>query len=477
MIKRGRQEGWLKEPIESLPRWATFHGVNFNHVKIGPLPGFEERGSTVIASRELQGGSVEPLLIVPKDLIISRANIELFARADRHLREVLEAIGEFGRTTRGAVLTFLLVQATICCPDVKNIGVLNPLTEYIKYLPDELLPTFWSEEEQELLEGTTLKPAVRAKLNSLLREFESVRTATESIEWCAKYWWDEDHGMITFEDWMLVDAMYRSRALEFPGTGDCMMPCVDMANHASGDATAALYETDDDGNGLLLLREGKTVVEGGEITITYGDEKGACENIFSYGFLEDGVSSAKVMFLALDVPDDDPLRPAKVFVSTAAPGFRIFDKEDSVGWESDYVWLVVINEEDGLDFRIRQTVDGKREIQAFWKELELDDTSKLRDYLQEDPSWDVFQLRAVVLLQNQVEAQMETIQAMQGLNQELTVRDVPWRLAERLRNLEFDMLQRAALALDSQKSRLLESKTVLQYLGMAEDDGEEVDFT
>lgn len=183
---------------------------------------------------------------------------------------------------------------------------------------------------------------------------------------------------------------------------------------------------------------------------SYGDEKGACENIFSYGFLEDGVSSAKVMFLALDIPNDDPLRPAKVFVSTAAPGFRIFDKDGSVGWESDYIWLVVINEEDGLDFRIRQTIDGEREIQAFWKELELDDTTKLRDYLQEDPAWDVFQLRAVVLLQNRVEAQMEMIQAMQGLNQELTVRDIPWRLAERLRNLEFDMLQRATLALDSQ---------------------------
>jgi hypothetical protein len=145
------------------------------------------------------------------------------------------------------------MQATICCPDIKNVGLLNPLTEYIKFLPDELLPTFWSEEEQDLLEGTTLKPAVRAKLNSLLREFETVRTATASIDWCAKYWWD---------------AMYRSRALEFPGAGDCMMPCVDMANHASGDATAALYETDEDGNGLLLLREGKTIAEGEEITIT-----------------------------------------------------------------------------------------------------------------------------------------------------------------------------------------------------------------
>lgn len=152
---------------------------------------------------------------------------------------------------------------------MKDFGVLNPLNEYIKFLPDELLPTFWTEDEQELLTGTTLKPAVRAKMNSLLREFELFRTCTESIGWCAKYWWDEDTGMVTFDDWMRVDAMYRSRALEFPGAGDCMMPCVDMANHASGDATAALYETDENGNGLLLLRDEKKIHEGGEISITY----------------------------------------------------------------------------------------------------------------------------------------------------------------------------------------------------------------
>lgn len=97
MIKRGRQEGWLKEPIATLPTWATFHGVEFKNVKIGPMPGFEEKGSTVIADCELQGGSIRPLLVVPKELIISRENIELFARSDRHLREVLEAIGDFGR--------------------------------------------------------------------------------------------------------------------------------------------------------------------------------------------------------------------------------------------------------------------------------------------------------------------------------------------------------------------------------------------
>jgi hypothetical protein len=268
MIRRGRTEGWLQQPIETLPTWAEFNGIKFNSVKIGPIPGLENRGSTVIATRELAGNREGPLITVPKDLIISRRNIDLIAKSDQHLREVLDAVGDFGRTTRGSVLIFLLMQATIACPNIKDIGVLNPLNEYIKYLPDELLPTFWTEDELESLTGTTLQPAVRAKLNSLLREFELVRTATESIPWCAKSWWDEDDGLVNFEDWMRIDAMYRSRALEFPGIGDCMLPCVDMANHASGNATAALYETDQEENGLLLLRDGRDIKDTGEVTIT-----------------------------------------------------------------------------------------------------------------------------------------------------------------------------------------------------------------
>ena len=196
MIRRGRADGWLKEPVQGLPTWATFHGVKFNGIKVGPLPGYEERGSTVIAERNLTGETEQPLMTIPKELILSRENIDILAKSDQHLREVLQALGDFGRTTRGAVLTFLLMQAFLCCPDVKDIGVHSPLTEYIKYLPDELLPTFWNEPELELLEGTTLRSATRAKMSSLLREFETFRTATESISWCARYWWDEEDGMV-----------------------------------------------------------------------------------------------------------------------------------------------------------------------------------------------------------------------------------------------------------------------------------------
>ncbi|KAF2005547.1 SET domain-containing protein [Amniculicola lignicola CBS 123094] len=452
MIKRGRSEGWLIEPITTFHTWAQFNGARFNSIKVGRLPGFEHRGSTIIATRDLAGGSEEPLVVVPKDLIVSRQNVELFAKSDLHLKELLEALGDFGRTTRGAVLIFLLMQATICCPDIKDVGVRNPLTEYIKFLPDELLPTFWTENEQILLTGTTLQPAVRAKLNSLLCEFESVQEATGNIQWCATHWWGEDTGLLTFEDWMRVDAMYRSRALEFPGVGDAMVPCVDMANHSSGDATRALYEADKDGNGLLLLRENKHVKKDEEVTITYGDEKGACENIFSYGFLEDDVESARVVFLGLEIPDDDPLRPAKIAVSTVAPGFRIFEKDGHTQWESDYIWLVVVNEEDGLDFKLRQTVDGQREITGLWKEYELDDTSKLKTYLEQDPLWDIYKLRAVFLLQNRVESQLEILREVGDPPRDATIREGPWRLAGRLRNLERGLLQKAMTDLETQVS-------------------------
>ena len=155
------------------------------------------------------------------------------------------------------------------------------------------------------------------------------------------------------------------------------------------------------------------------------------------------------MFLDLDIPDDDPLRPAKLFVSTAAPGLRIFDTVDDIGWESDFIWLIVINEEDGLDFKVRQTIDGKRDIQAFWNDEELD-TSKLHAMIQSNPAWDVFQLRAVVLLQQRVEVQIERLQGMQNTTRETSIRDAPWTLAERLRSLELEMLERTIPAFERQ---------------------------
>ena len=370
----------------------------------------------------------------------------------------------------------------------RSIGVSNPFSEYVKFLPARVpLPTFWTESEREMVAGTSLQAALSAKLDSLNREFALLKERTSSIDWCQKCWWDADRGILTFNDWKTVDAIYRSRALDLPGTGHCMVPCIDMANHASGDSTTSLYETNSDGNAILILREGKELTSTGEITITYGDGKGACEMLFSYGFIERTMKSARELFLDLEIPDDDPLKLAKKAVAGSAPGFRLFLHGDYTDWESHYIWLLCVNEEDGLEFKILQRNDGESELQASWKNEEVTDMSNLVSLLKLEPMWEVFELRAIATLQSRVEYQLLRLEGskdpVDGLLISGQVDCEVREYAMQLRGLEEALLlhaygdfetkvpQRAEVrndftnALAHQKSQLLGSAVVQQYLG------------
>ncbi|KAL8917877.1 MAG: hypothetical protein Q9208_007700 [Pyrenodesmia sp. 3 TL-2023] len=433
-------------PSSALQIWADLNGIHLNGVKVGQISG--RRGLGVIAAIEgLQGPAT--VMTVPSHLILSLENVWIYAKSDSHLKEVLNAVGEYSQTARGAILIFLLVQIThSALAGSHNIGVSSPLTEYIKFLPPKVpLPTFWSDEERALAAGTSLEAALESKLRSIDREFTHLHDCTASIGWCQRHWWGVGSGALSLDDWKQVDAMYRSRALDLPGTGHAMVPYVDMANHASGDDTTALYDTDADGNAVLVLREGKTLKPGDEVSITYGDDKGACEMLFSYGFIEDTMNSAGELFLDLDIPDDDPLKLAKKAVSKAAPGFKLFLKEDSIGWEGDFIWLVCVNEEDGLDFRLLQTIEGKRELKLFWKEDELSDISKLRNLLQEERFWDVFQLRAIATLQGRVEQQLLALErskdSIDASELEADHASFSCRVIMRLRELEEKLMLQA----------------------------------
>lgn len=309
------------------------------------------------------------------------------------------------------MLVFLLLQLTHNNASIVDgrVGGSNPFTQYVQFLPSEIrLPTLWTPAQCARLKGTSLAAALDSKLKSLKREFDLLRDATISIEWCKRYWWDPESEGLRFEDWKHIDALYRSRALDLLGT-DAMVPCIDMANHASGRDTVARYDLDADGNAILLLVEGRRCWAGEEIFITYGDEKGACEMLFSYGFIEQSMRSARELYLDLDIPSDDPLKLAKKAIATSAPGFRLFTDDQSVGWEGPFVWLICVNEEDGLEFRLLQTNDGTRELQLFWKGAEIDDVSRLDSLLQTEPLWEVFKLRAITILQARVEAQLRLL--------------------------------------------------------------------
>jgi hypothetical protein len=330
--------------------------------------------------------------------------------------------------------------------DQKNRRTETYINSYVKALPLELLPTFWSPEELQLLVGTTLAPATASKLRSLRREWDLVCESAARTRWhriCGS--------QLGLDDWLQVDAMYRSRALDYPQIGHCMVPCVDLANHVAHEGTIAIYEKDAAGNAVLVLRDGKTLQEGDEVTISYGDEKGACEMLFSYGFLDQGMETAETLFLSLAFPEDDTMRAAKLEMADCAPGFKLIDAGDGeVDWKGEFVWLICVGEDDGLRFDVARTVDGNEEVQAFFKEHELTGgAAELYRLLGQSELFDVYRLRAVMILQQRVFDQMQVLFASQEDVEAVPhgdgtgVRQQAYDQAMQLRRLEFELMERA----------------------------------
>lgn len=96
MIRRGRKDGWLKLPISSLQLWAKFNGVTFNGIKCDEISG---AGSGVVADYDLKGGDEGPLMVVPRELVLSLERVKLYALSDQDLNEVLFALGDFARVS------------------------------------------------------------------------------------------------------------------------------------------------------------------------------------------------------------------------------------------------------------------------------------------------------------------------------------------------------------------------------------------
>lgn len=91
-------------PIESLPAWQRLNGINVYGIaiqKVGSDEHGADKGSAIIATEANTSSEndEEPktLLQIPSDLILSLETVHSYAKSDQYLRDVLEAIGDFGR--------------------------------------------------------------------------------------------------------------------------------------------------------------------------------------------------------------------------------------------------------------------------------------------------------------------------------------------------------------------------------------------
>lgn len=132
--------------------------------------------------------------------------------------------------------------------------------------------------------------------------------------------------------------------------------------------------------------------------------------LFSYGFIEHDLGYTSGLTLDLAAAADDPLGRAKEAVATTAAAVRLSYDGASTRWESVFVWLACVNEEDGLRFALAENTDGGRELRLLWKEQDItDDSGALEAMLRADALWDLFQLRAVTVIQERVAGQMQRL--------------------------------------------------------------------
>jgi hypothetical protein len=90
---------------EELFAWAKLNGVEFHNVDVNTdltrIDG-ASKGAGLVSTRDHSAigiGNGAVLLSVPRDLILSRAQVERYATIDKHLKSVLVAADTFGRVS------------------------------------------------------------------------------------------------------------------------------------------------------------------------------------------------------------------------------------------------------------------------------------------------------------------------------------------------------------------------------------------
>jgi hypothetical protein len=234
-----------------------------------------------------------------------------------------------------------------------------------------------------------------------------------------------------------------------------MVPVLDMVNHSS--QPNAYFEHTSSNGVSLLMRPNMVLEVCSEITISYGTSKSEAEMLFSYGFIDEQ-STNKSLALTLEPFPDDPLGKAKKAAFAGPSLLRIYVDQDEIKWECPFLFLMLLNEEDGLEFRMLQQTDGSRSpLKVFWQGSDKSDaTETFESLISSHPLSDVFKLRAIALLQDRIRQQLERL--YESEDEVDLVADTPFVGPDRrssamfLRKSEKSTLEKAFAAADKQVS-------------------------
>jgi len=96
MIRRGKADRWLHLPSASLDSWSSLHNVQFDGITVDVASTAPEKGLALLTTSSHHEAQ-RPLLSVPRNLVLSKDAVEIHAKVDVHLREILSAVGDLSQ--------------------------------------------------------------------------------------------------------------------------------------------------------------------------------------------------------------------------------------------------------------------------------------------------------------------------------------------------------------------------------------------
>lgn len=394
-----------QDKFTSLIEWAEKNGSKFvNKEKLfiqnDPVKGVG------VCSCDLECDSVSLLLTLSKECIIDKESILDLAEQSQHdsLKSAIKLFLNRNAELDPRILFVLFfVYGKYCVEhDIDNFW-----SPYLSLLPKIIsVPSAWSDYSREYLRGTSLYLPAKEKAMRLDREWKHF----VSLE--------NDFAKSTaLNDWIHADALFWSRAFyQTHNNGIMMLPFIDLLNHRpEADRNCSWIKFPELGENIeyiSLVRIPNNETENNdeniknddfELYISYGD-KPAAEMLYLYGFLPENVSNNLMLYFPASNNSNDPLFHIKTMIFEPMVKLTVLENGDIDWMNSGFLWLSVVNEEDGLVFKkendsIIAEIDDFVICSSDCSETRKDIQAKeLIKVLQGHRMWDIFKLRALMTI-------------------------------------------------------------------------------
>jgi hypothetical protein len=134
---------------------------------------------------------------------------------------------------------------------------------------------------------------------------------------------------------------------------------------------------------------------------------------------------------------------------------QISEVEGEIKWESPCLYLICLNEEDGLEFRMLQQNDGSRsDLKMFWLECDVtDESTGFETLISLHELKDIFRLRVLALLHDRIRQQLERLYDSHDIVSSITGNSPSsghHGVAMQLRSVEKSILEAAFASVDKQ---------------------------